>query len=209
MIDRLTGTLVALDQDSCVLDISGVGFTLGISAVCASRLPAVGSQGVQLLCRMVVREDDISLYGFIDREERLLFDKLRAISKVGPKLTLSILSTYSASQLAQVVMSEDLSRLTAISGVGKTTAQRLLIELKSIYEKNPDLKRLCQGQMEAVSAAGAKNASASYLSEVIEALLAMGFTEIEAKTALADYDKAGIDSVQSGLNYALKRLGSR
>ena len=209
MIDRLTGTLVALDQDSCVLDISGVGFILGISAVCASRLPAVGSQDVQLFCRMVVREDDISLYGFIDREERLLFDKLRAISKVGPKLTLSILSTYSVPQLAQVVMSEDLSRLTAIPGVGKTTAQRLLIELRGIYEKNPDLKMLCQGQTEAASAVGAKNASASHLSEVIEALLAMGFTEVEAETALVDYDKAGIDSVQSGLNYALKRLGSR
>ena len=119
MIVQLTGTLVEVLPSRVVIDVGGVGYELGVSSTTAASLPHAGEAGVTVLTRMIVREDAMELYGFATREERALFDQLRAISGVGPKLALAVLSTFTASQLATVVATEDAARMAQVPGVGK------------------------------------------------------------------------------------------
>ena len=116
MIVRLTGTLVEVLPTHVVLDVNGVGYELGVSANTAASLPPTGEAGVTLLTRLIVREDAMELYGFSTREERALFDRLVAISGVGPKLALSVLSTFKPQELATVVATEDVGRMSQVSG---------------------------------------------------------------------------------------------
>ena len=127
MIVQLTGTLVEVLPTHVVLDVGGVGYELGVSTSTAAALPQVGEAGVTILTRLIVREDAMDLYGFATRAERSLFDKLVAISGVGPKLALSVLSTFSPAQLATVVATQDISRMAQVPGVGKRKGQRLLV----------------------------------------------------------------------------------
>ena len=119
MIVQLTGTLVSVLPTRVVIDVGGVGYELGVSSTTAAALPPVGEAGVTILTRMIVREDAMELYGFATREERALFDQLRAIVGVGPKLALSALSTFTPAQLAQVVSTQDISRMAQVPGVGR------------------------------------------------------------------------------------------
>lgn len=210
MIVQLTGTLSELTASTAVLDVNGVGFELGISAVTAASLPQVGTPATTLLTRMIVREDSMTLFGFSSRDERVLFDKLCAISGVGPKLALSILSTYTPSQLAGVVVADDASQMARVPGVGKKLASRLLLELESVFAKDPTLVSLA-GTSAFASAAvpSGTPASAGVESDVVAALLAMGFTTEEAALALEGHEDAGATDVKSALSYALKRLGRR
>lgn len=213
MIVQLTGTLVELTATHAVLDVQGVGYELGVSATTASSLPATGTPGVTLLARLQVREDSMTLFGFSTREERSLFDKLCAISGVGPKLALSVLSTFTPSQLAGVVVADDASMMARVPGVGKKLAGRLLLELEGVFAKDPGLVGLAASVpvkgpgvpvFEAASAA-----SGGVEADVAGALLAMGFTSEEAALALEGHEEAGAVSVKAALEYALKRLGRR
>lgn len=211
MIVQLTGTLVELTASYAVLDVAGVGYELGISATTAASLPEVGTPAVTLLARLVVREDAMTLFGFTTREERALFDKLCNISGVGPKLALSVLSTFTPSQLAGVVIADDASQMGRVPGVGKKLASRLLLELESVFAKDPTLVSLAGAS--AFAASGASSASqpvsAGVESDVVAALLAMGFTSEEATLALEGHAEAGCTDVKTALEYALKRLGRR
>lgn len=212
MIVQLTGTLVEFTASSVVLDVHGVGYELGVSAVTASSLPEAGTPGVTLLTRMLVREDSMTLFGFSSREERSLFDRLCAISGVGPKLALSVLSTFTPSQLAGVVVAEDAGMMATVPGVGKKLASRLLLELESVFSKDPTLVSLASaaslpargGVVAAVPAAGS-----GVDADVTAALLAMGFTGEEATLALEGHEEAGATSTKAAIQYALKRLGRR
>lgn len=212
MIVQLTGTLVELTASHVVLDVGGVGYELGVSAVTAASLPASGTPGVTLLARLQVREDAMTLFGFSSREERALFDRMCAISGVGPKLALSVLSTFTPSQLAGVVAGEDSLMMATVPGVGKKLAGRLLLELEGVFAKDPTLAGLASltaavptGAGAATGAAGAGGVEA----DVTEALLAMGFTGEEASLALEGHEETGATSVKAALAYALKRLGRR
>lgn len=211
MIVQLSGTLIELTASHAVLDVNGIGFELGISAVTAASLPQVGTPATTLLVRMVVREDSMTLFGFASREERALFDKLCAISGVGPKLALAVLSTFTPSQLAGVVIAEDASQMARVPGVGKKLASRLLLELESVFAKDPTLASLANtSAFVAADAAGAPAfASGGVESDVVAALLAMGFTSEEASLALEGYAEAGCTDTKTALEYALKRLGRR
>lgn len=212
MIVQLTGTLVEFTASSVVLDVHGVGYELGVSAVTASSLPEAGTPGVTLLTRMLVREDSMTLFGFSSREERSLFDRLCAISGVGPKLALSVLSTFTPSQLAGVVVAEDAGMMATVPGVGKKLASRLLLELESVFSKDPALVSLASaaslpargGVVAAAPAAGS-----GVDADVTAALLAMGFTGEEATLALEGHEEAGATSTKAAIQYALKRLGRR
>ena len=212
MIVQLTGTLVEFTASSVVLDVHGVGYELGVSAVTASSLPEAGTPGVTLLTRMLVREDSMTLFGFSSREERSLFDRLCAISGVGPKLALSVLSTFTPSQLAGVVVAEDAGMMATVPGVGKKLASRLLLELESVFSKDPALVSLASaaslpargGVVAATPAAGS-----GVDADVTAALLAMGFTGEEATLALEGHEDAGATSTKAAIQYALKRLGRR
>lgn len=208
MIVSLTGTLAEVQANIVVLDVHGVGYELGVSATTSSSLPARGTENVSLFTRMVVREGAVDLYGFGSRDERRLFDKLVSISGVGPKLALSVLSTFSPGALANVVITEDAKRMATVPGVGKKTASRLIMELGDMLAKDPSLRGLA-GSSEPVAAAPVTAAASSVDTDVLEALLSMGFTSQEVELALEGREQAGANTVEAALGYALRRLGRR
>ncbi|HIZ17673.1 MAG TPA: Holliday junction branch migration protein RuvA [Candidatus Olsenella stercoravium] len=208
MIVQLTGTLVEVTPSRVVMDVGGVGYELGVSSTTAAALPHVGEAGVTVLARMIVREDAMELYGFATREERALFDQLRAISGVGPKLALSVLSTFSPATLAQVVIAQDAARMAQVPGVGRKKASRLLVELSDVFSKNAELRGLVGLSEPDASLPLPAPSSAGVEAEATEALLSMGFTSQEADLALEGHDEAGAVTIEQVLAYALRRLGS-
>lgn len=128
MIARLDGVLLEKRGDAVIVDVQGVGYLVHVSLQSAARLPDGGR--VQLRCYTHVREDALQLYGFVTPEEEELFHLLISVSGVGPKLAVNILSGMPASELAAAILHGELLRLTKISGVGKKTAERLVLELK-------------------------------------------------------------------------------
>ncbi|HEX4384939.1 MAG TPA: Holliday junction branch migration protein RuvA [Myxococcales bacterium] len=128
MIARLDGVLLEKRGDALIIDVQGVGYLVHVSLQSAARLPEGGR--VQLRCYTHVREDALQLYGFATPEEEELFHLLISVSGVGPKLAVNILSGMPASELAAAILHGELARLTKISGVGKKTAERLVLELK-------------------------------------------------------------------------------
>ncbi len=129
MIATLTGTLFDKHPDHSIVDVGGVGYEVLISARTYDRLPVNGDE-VFLYIHTSVREDSITLFGFARPEEKELFLLLNTVSGVGPKLALGILSGISASELCEALRLKNMSRLTALSGVGKKTAQRMCVELQ-------------------------------------------------------------------------------
>ena len=207
MIVQLTGTLLEVLPTRVVLDVGGVGFELGVSATTAAALPHVGEAGVTLLVRMVVREDAMELYGFATRDERALFDQLRAISGVGPRLALAVLSTFTPAALAQVVTAQDATRMAQVPGVGRKKASRLIVELSDVFSKNAELRGLV-GLSEPSGSPVPLAVAEPVGAEATEALLSMGFTPQEAELALEGHDEAGATTIEQVLAYALRRLGS-
>ena len=206
MIVQLTGTLVEVLPTHVVLDVGGVGYELGVSSSTAAALPQVGEVGVTVLTRLIVREDAMDLYGFATREERALFDRLVAISGVGPKLALSVLSTFSPAQLATVVATQDIGRMAQVPGVGKRKGQRLLVELQGVFAKDAELRGLVGLEQPSLSTVAASQAS-SVVAEATDALLSMGFSPQEAELALEGYEEAGATTIEKALSFALRRLG--
>lgn len=209
MIVQLTGTLLDVSPSRVVMDVGGVGYELGVSSTTAAALPHAGEAGVTVLTRMIVREDAMELYGFATREERALFDQLRMISGVGPRLALSVLSTFSPAVLAQVVTAQDSARMAQVPGVGRKKASRLIVELSDVFSKNAELRGLVglTGGEDALPLTPAAS-SAGVESEATEALLSMGFTSQEAELALEGHAEAGAATIEQVLSYALRRLGS-
>ncbi|MCI1997492.1 Holliday junction branch migration protein RuvA [Olsenella porci] len=210
MIVQLTGSIVEVTASHVVLDVAGVGYELGISANTAAALPPAGEAGVTVLTRLVLRDDAVELYGFYSREERAVFDRLVAVSGVGPKLALSVLSTFTPSQLATVVTAQDVTRMSQVPGVGKKKAQRLLVELEGVFQRDAELRGLVGLSSPGEVAAGAVAAvpsGQSVQSEATDALLSMGFTPQEAELALEGLEDAGVTTIESAVSYALRRLG--
>src|SRR5918997_477387 len=129
MIYRLRGTLVEKDTEGVVIDTGGVGYRSSASLATLQALPSLGEECV-IHTRMVVREDAMLLFGFATREERMAFDVLTAVSKVGPKLALSILSSMSPQEISEAVARGDIIKFASVPGLGKKTAERLVLELK-------------------------------------------------------------------------------
>lgn len=210
MIVQLTGSIVEVTASHVVLDVAGVGYELGISANTAAALPPAGEAGVTVLTRLVLRDDAAELYGFCSREERAVFDRLVAVGGVGPKLALSVLSTFTPSQLATVVTAQDVTRMSQVPGVGKKKAQRLLVELEGVFQRDAELRGLVglssPGEV-AAGVAAAVPSGQSVQSEATDALLSMGFTPQEAELALEGLEEAGATTIESAVSYALRRLG--
>lgn len=204
MISQLSGVLVEAVPSSIVIDVHGVGFELGISGTTAASLPPVGEE-VRVYTRMVVREDSCTLFGFASKDERTMFDRLVSVSGVGAKLALAILSTFSVGQLYTVVMAEDAKAMATVSGVGKKTAQRLILELKSVFAKDKSLVAAEVPNVALPLDVAASQAS-SAIDDATAALLSMGFTPAEVTLALEGYDGAGM-RVEDLLGAALRRLG--
>lgn len=202
MIAQLTGQVVDASASRIVLSVGGIGFDIGVSTQTASQF-GVRDETITLLTRLIVREDAMELYGFASADEREVFDKLIAISGVGPKLALAILSTFSPAELAGVVLAQDSARLALAPGVGKKKAQRLLVELEGVFTKDEHLRTLTNTQQLAAAAPVALPAA----QEAETALLSMGFTPQEATLALEGYQQEGAGTVEEILSYALRALG--
>jgi len=168
MIGRITGTLVEKRPPMVLLDVQGVGYEIDVPMSTFYQLPAVGSE-VTLRTHLVVREDAHLLYGFGSEQERMAFRQLLKISGVGARTALAVLSGLSVADLQNAVRAEDSARLTKIPGIGKKTAERLLLELR--------------GKLEMV--VGPETAPAATTSQdVVNALLALGYNEREAGWAI-------------------------
>ena len=202
MIAQLRGTLVEATPSVAVLDVSGIGFEVGISGMTAASLPPLGEEA-RLFTRMRVGNDAVALFGFAAPEERTMFDRLVAVSGVGPRLALAVLSKYTVSQVYAIVMAEDLAGMSAVSGVGKKTAQRLVLELKGSLAND---RERAGAPAPAVGRIPVARAATSPLEDARAALLSMGFTPQETELALDGYDDDGM-RVEDLLAAALKRLG--
>ena len=198
MISFLRGTYAGLDGDKAVIDVNGVGFAVGMSMRALSRMPEKGGRA-QVYTHLQVREDDMSLYGFLSEAERDLFLKLVGVSGVGPRMALAALSTFEPSQLVHAIMTEDVTAVSRIPGVGKKTASRIVLELKGALEKTMSAEELplAEGNPQLVTA--------TISAGVVEALISMGFTTAEVRTAM----EGAPESADEGtlLQYDLKRLG--
>lgn len=198
MIAFLKGAVAAVLPPSTVyVDVNGVGYGVTMAQSALAKLPPVG-EGVTVLTYLSVTENGIGLYGFLSEEEKAMFERLVSVSKVGPKMALAALSTYAPRELADAIAAGDVARVSHIPGVGKKTAERIILELKGTLEETLD-------SLFSVSAESSADALA--LQGATEALLAMGFTSAEAEVAL----KGAPEGAGEGalLQYALKRLGSR
>lgn len=196
MIHRLRGQLVEKNGIGVVVEAGGVGYWAATSASTLSALPSLGEECV-LHTRMVVREDAMLLFGFASREERAAFDALTAVSKVGPKLALAVLSALSPPELSEVVARGDALKLASVPGLGKKTAERLIVELRG-----KDLAVFDSGFVESEAGAG----RGAYM-EAREALTGLGYSLEEAERALNECPHQ--DSVEKYVREALRRIGSR
>lgn len=190
MIGRLSGILLEKNPPQILLDVQGVGYELDVPMSTFYNLPALHEK-VVLHTQFIVREDAQLLYGFLTPEERIAFRQLLKISGVGPKLALSVLSGLSLNDLAVAVANKDAGRLTKIPGVGKKTAERLLLELQGKYVSN---------RVSAVH--GAVIASAN--NDIVNALQALGYNDKEADWAAKQL--ADNVTVSEGIRQALKLL---
>jgi Holliday junction DNA helicase RuvA len=190
MIGRLSGTLLEKNPPQILLDVQGVGYEVDVPMSTFYNLPALHEK-VVLHTHFVVREDAQLLYGFATLDERAAFRQLLKISGVGPKLALSVLSGLSMAELAQAVATKEAGRLTKIPGVGKKTAERLLLELQGKF-------------VAAVAGGAAAGITASADNDVANALVALGYSEKEADWAAKQLPK-DVD-VSGGIRQALKLL---
>ena len=133
MISFLRGTVAGRTASSALIDVNGVGFEVFMSYSSLAKLPEQGFP-VTVLTYMQVREDAMSLYGFLSENEKDLFEKLIAVGGIGPKVALSALSYFTPSELIAAIASQDVSKVSKIPGVGKKTAQRIILELKGSFE---------------------------------------------------------------------------
>jgi Holliday junction DNA helicase RuvA len=188
MIGRLTGLLVEKSPPLVLLDVHGVGYEVDVPMSTFFNLPGLGEK-VTLLTHFVVREDAQQLFGFLTAPERSTFRQLVKISGVGPRTALGILSGLSVDELAQAVSQQQTGRLVKVPGIGKKTAERLLLELKG--KLGPEL---------GAPALVANDAQA----DIVQALVALGYNEREAAAALKSMP-ADV-SVSDGIKLALRAL---
>ncbi len=196
MIAFLKGKMAGRNAEAAFLDVNGVGFAVCMPSSDLAKLPEAGAE-VALFTHLAVREDAMTLYGFLSQEEHALFLRLIGVSGIGPKAALAALSTFEPAELISAIQAEDVKAVSSIPGVGKKTAQRMILELKGNLAQAAE-----QNLFSAATAAATER-----LQGAREGLLAMGFTLAEADLALKGAPDE-LDSEGALLQYALKRLGS-
>lgn len=188
MIGQISGTLLAKHPPQVLVDAHGVGYEIDVPMSSFYDLPDIGKP-VTLLTHMVVREDAQLLYGFLTQEERGAFKELIKVSGVGPRIALAVLSGLSVEQLTQAIVTQQAGLLTRVPGIGKKTAERLVLELK--------------GRLAEAIGSGA-SASASASADIVNALVSLGYSEKEALSAAKGIAPGA--SISDGIKQALKHL---
>lgn len=188
MIGRLTGILLEKNPPHVLVDVNGVGYEIDVPMSTFYNLPTLGEK-ITLLTHLTVREDAHLLYGFGNPQERQTFRELIKVSGIGARTALSVLSGMSAAELAQAISLQDVTRLTRVPGIGKKTAERLLLELKGKLGADLESTHL---------------SAAHGTQDILNALLALGYSEREASAATKSLP-ADIE-VSEGIKRALKVL---
>ena len=178
MIAHLRGKLLAKHPNQAIVETAGVGYDVTITVPTFSELPAPGAE-VALHIHTHVREDQIALYGFLRPSEKLLFEKLITVSGIGPKLAITILSGMAADEMVGAIRGNDIARLTRIPGIGKKTAERMVLELR---DKLPEAGPASTPTVPTLSATE---------EDVLSALLNLGYQRPAAEKALAGVTKNG------------------
>lgn len=177
MLNFIKGEAVEFGENTVVIDNGGIGYELTVSNVTVEKIKN-GSRFVCLQCYMAVREDGISLYGFLTKEEKNMFLKLITISGVGPKAAIGILSGMEVYDLMRVIMASDIKALSKLKGVGKKTAERIVLELRG--EIDAESREI----MESAKAVGEEETLDADSADAISALRSLGFTQTEAAEAV-------------------------
>ena len=197
MLAHIEGTVAEKNTDSVVIDANGVGFELNVSAATLSACPRMG-ESVKLYTYLAVREDAMELFGFSSREEKKMFLRLIGVSGIGPRTALGVLSALSVHDLSVALVTGDANTLSRAPGIGKKTAQRLVLELKD----KVDSEELTASGVQPAFVPAAKSAEA----EAIEALTALGYTAAESAKAVSGVAGQS-DSANELVRLALRRLG--
>lgn len=197
MYSYIKGTIEEIYIDNIVIENNGIGYKVNVSSNTIMNLKV--GEATKIYTKLIVREDDMSLCGFVSREELKMFELLTSVSKIGPKVALSILSFASPAQLGAYILSEDVGKLSKAPGVGKKTAERIVLELKDKVDKNNiDFEPTLLSQ------------KPTFISqdESIDALVALGYTLAESKDAVQKCKKDGMDTeaiIKKALTYIMSK----
>jgi Holliday junction DNA helicase RuvA len=193
MIAGLRGVVFDSDAEAVLIDVGGVVYRVGTSSTTLGEISA--GDDVYLFTRLIVREDQLALYGFLTREEVILFDLVTGVTGIGPRIACSILSRFTPERLHAALADEDVTLLATVPGIGRKTAARMIVELKG---KLPELG----GPM----AAGVPRSLTD--AEAIEALKALGYSAAEANVAIAGLPRTESATVEERVVEALKALSA-
>jgi len=196
MIASLKGTLLTKDLSHLIIDVGGVGYQVFASLGTYQRLPAIG-EAITLHIHTNVREDDILLFGFIEMREKKLFQKLIRVNGVGPRLALNILSGIASDDLVRALQLEDTTRITAIPGIGKKTAERMILDLK---DKLVDL------QVTELPGSGTPS-EARFREDLLSVLQNLGYKRGAAEQAIRQVPLTDVTSLQDAVRQTLRTLG--
>jgi Holliday junction DNA helicase RuvA len=188
MIGRITGNLLEKNPPQVVIDVQGIGYEVDVPMSTFYNLPATGEK-VTLLTHFVVREDGHFLYGFASASERFAFRQLVKISGIGARMALAVLSGLSVSDLAQAIARQEVGRLIKVPGIGKKTAERLLLELRGKLSETVPSSSLAVEDAQ---------------HDILNALLALGYNDREAAAAMKQLPAGA--SISDGIRQALKLL---
>lgn len=189
MIGRLTGILLEKQPPQILLDVNGVGYEVDAPLSTFYRLPAVGEKAT-LHTHLVVREDAQLLYAFAEKRDRALFRELIRLNGVGPKLALALMSGLEVDELIRAVQAQDTSAFVRVPGVGKKTAERLLVELKDKFKAWEDLP----GAAVPLAPGSGASIATSGTADAVSALIALGYKPQEASRAVANIKEDGLSS---------------
>lgn len=200
MISYIRGELVAVEEEKVIIDVNGVGFGIFMPGQSMNQLPAIGEE-VKLHTYMNVREDAMQLFGFLTRDDLKVFKLVIGVSGIGPKGGLNILSQLSPDELRFAVMSHDVKAISAAPGIGKKTAEKLIIELKDKLSIEDVLDKTTD-----TSTAAHSNTSNMVQAEAVQALAALGYGNSEALKAVKKVEVDDTTTVEDVLKLALKYI---
>lgn len=194
MIAYVKGIIAHKDGYGVILEANGIGYEMSMSSKALGTLPAVGNTA-QVWTYLHVKDDGMSLFGFCDASEKEMFVKLIGVSGIGPKMAISALSTFNPKELASAIAAGDVTRISSVPGIGKKTAQRVVLELRGILKSEAD-----------GFAAAEDSTRSGAMADASAALESMGFTSPEIAAALKGCTSEDVSAI---MRYALKQLGGR
>lgn len=200
MISFLRGKLDAVEEQKAVIDVGGVGYGVFMSRQALSMLPQAGNE-IKVYTYLNVKEDAMQLFGFLSKDELEIFRMIIGVSGIGPKGGLNILSSMSSDELRAAIVSGDAKAIAAAPGIGKKTAEKLILELKDKI----DIEIMSDHSAYSSSGTGAQTAGNSIQSEAVQALVALGYSSMESTKAVRR-TSAECETVEDILKEALKYL---